>query len=430
MAALAPIPVVDSPTVVAPRRRGKSLTRRRYQQGYVYQKCRRKTDGWLPKEPAYLLYWCDAPGQDKQVRKVLSIGIHRTRTIAERAAAEKLEKLGVNSTQTFIETTSSITFKQQAEVWLKSLTNRKRNPIEQTTIDTRRYALDKWMYPFFGERLLADVTNRDMKEFVEHISALSAATIRDYSNIIKAVVASAINEDGEQLFPRTWNEEYIDAPIIRKQNQPSTTTERMASILREATGHYRVLYALLAGCGPLRAGEALGLEIDKHISDDCRTLYIRQKAKRGVIQNFLKTQSGERDVDLCSELSEISPKFVAAGHPLTAPPGLGHFLSAAQAAAAEVVVLDPLYSAHDPDENDTRCPSPKSPASFKISKIPQRRVTCYLDKFRRRTQLLRSTSLLRRRPSRGPSEYPLPPIGLFGIALQFAVDQSHRESLA
>ena len=37
------------------------------------------------------------------------------------------------------------------------------------------------------------------------------------------------------------------------------------------------------------------------------------------------------------------------------------------------------------------CPSPKSPASFKISKIPQRRVTCYLDEFRRRTQLLRST---------------------------------------
>ena len=257
-----------------------------------------------------MLYWCDAPGQDKQVRKVLSIGIHRTRTIAERAAAEKLEKLGVNSTQTFIETTSSITFKQQAEVWLKSLTNRKRNPIEQTTIDTRRYALDKWMYPFFGERLLADVTNRAMKEFVEHISALSAATIRDYSNIIKAVVASAINEDGEQLFPRTWNEEYIDAPIIRKQNQPSTTTERMAAILREAPGHYRVLYALLAGCGPLRAGEALGLEIDKHISDDCRTLYIRQKAKRGVIQNFLKTQNGERDVDLCSELSALLREYI------------------------------------------------------------------------------------------------------------------------
>lgn len=44
----------------------------------------------------------------------------------------------------------------------------------------------------------------------------------------------------------------------------------------------------------------------------------------------------------------------AAGHLLSAAPGLGHFLAAAQAAAAEVIVLDPLYSTHDQDENDTR----------------------------------------------------------------------------
>ena len=50
--------------------------------------------------------------------------------------------------KTFIESTSNITFKQQAEIWLKSLANRKRNPLEQTTIDNRRYALDKWMCPF------------------------------------------------------------------------------------------------------------------------------------------------------------------------------------------------------------------------------------------------------------------------------------------
>jgi hypothetical protein len=44
----------------------------------------------------------------------------------------------------------------------------------------------------------------------------------------------------------------------------------------------------------------------------------------------------------------------AAGHLLSAAQGLGHFLAAAQAAAAEVIVLDPLYSTHDQDENDTR----------------------------------------------------------------------------
>ena len=44
----------------------------------------------------------------------------------------------------------------------------------------------------------------------------------------------------------------------------------------------------------------------------------------------------------------------AAGHLLSAPQGLNHFLSAAHAAAAEIIILDPLYSTHDQDENDTR----------------------------------------------------------------------------
>jgi hypothetical protein len=44
----------------------------------------------------------------------------------------------------------------------------------------------------------------------------------------------------------------------------------------------------------------------------------------------------------------------ATGHLLSAPQGLNHFLSAAHAAAAEIIILDPLYSTHDQDENDTR----------------------------------------------------------------------------
>jgi integrase len=78
----------------------------------------------------------------------------------------------------------------------------------------------------------------------------------------------------------------------------------------EATGQYRVLYVLLAGCGPLRAGEALGLEIGKHISEDCRTLYIWQKAKRGVIRSHLKAKNGERDIDLCEPLAEVLREYI------------------------------------------------------------------------------------------------------------------------
>jgi len=44
----------------------------------------------------------------------------------------------------------------------------------------------------------------------------------------------------------------------------------------------------------------------------------------------------------------------ASGHLLSAPRGLDHFLAAIRSAKADVVVLDPLYSTHDQDENDTR----------------------------------------------------------------------------
>ena len=223
----------------------------------------------------------------------------------------EIEKLGINSARHFVESTNTITFKQQAELWLKSLANRKRNPVEQTTIDNRRYALEKWLYPSLGEMYLADLNNLTLKTLVDKMAeSLSAASIRDYSNIVKAVVASALDENGEERFPRKWNEEFIDAPLVKQQRQPSTTCTGMSDILLFARGQYQVLYALLAGCGPLRAGEALGLEIDKHISEDFRTLYIVQKAKRGVIQPYLKTKNGTREVDLCRQLAEMLSEYV------------------------------------------------------------------------------------------------------------------------
>jgi integrase len=259
---------------------------------------------------AYGRFWQDVPGADPR-RVVISLGVCRTRSIAERKLAEYIEKLGINSVQTFVQSTSTIRFKQQGDLWLKSLAHRKRNPIEQTTIDNRRSALDKWIYPTIGDQFLADVNNRSLKELVEKMAAkLSPASIRDYSQIVKAVVASAIDENGEEVFPRKWNEDYIDAPVVKNQRQPSTNGQGMTAMLGCATGHYRMLYALLAGCGPLRVGEALGLEIGKHISEDCRTLIIEQKAKRGEIQPYLKTKNGNREVDLCSQLSLMLKDFI------------------------------------------------------------------------------------------------------------------------
>jgi integrase len=64
---------------------------------------------------------------------------------------------------------------------------------------------------------------------------------------------------------------------------------------------------LLAGSG-LRIGEALGLEL-QHISEDFRTIYVRQSIWDGKKQDP-KTLAAIRDVDLCSALADLLRDFV------------------------------------------------------------------------------------------------------------------------
>src|SRR5580692_10269588 len=94
-----------------------------------------------------------------------------------------------------------------------------------------------------------------------------------------------------------------------KQNTPHFTSEVIAGILGFSKGYKQMFCALLGGTG-LRAGEAIGLEIDKHISEDFRTLYIRQKVRRTKLEDFIKTDAGRRDVDLCPVLAAMLKAFV------------------------------------------------------------------------------------------------------------------------
>jgi len=219
------------------RRRGPSLARRTYQAGSVFQKGRSRADRWETSAHAYGRFWQDVPGINPR-RTVIPLGVCRTRSIAERKCAEHIEKLGINSAQNFVQSTSTIKFRPQGELWLKSLANRKRNPVEQTTIDTRRYALDKWIYPLLGDMYVADVNNLVLKKLVEQMAEkLSAASIRDYSNIVKAVVASAIDENGEEVFPRKWNEGFLDLPTVKTNGNRARTSKAWlrSSATRPAT---------------------------------------------------------------------------------------------------------------------------------------------------------------------------------------------------
>jgi integrase len=155
-----------------------------------------------------------------------------------------------------------------------------------------------------------NLNNAVMRHLITTMAAvgLSAKTIVNYTGLVKLVVASAKSDEGEPLFPRKWDSEFIDLPIVRNQRQPKFKAETTSSIVQNATGQYRVLYALLAGSG-LRIGEVLGLEVES-ISKDFRTLYIRESVWQGVRQKP-KTASAIRDVDLSSGLAAMLKDFVA-----------------------------------------------------------------------------------------------------------------------
>jgi integrase len=169
--------------------------------------------------------------------------------------------------------------------------------------------VDKWLNPNIGELPLASINNRAVKTLVTkmHAANLSAQTMTTYINLVKLVVGSAIDDNGEQLFPRKWNNEFIDLPVIENQKQPTFTAETMSAIVEKTSGQDQILYALLAGTG-LRVGEAFGLEV-RHLSTDCRTITVEQSCWQKSIQTP-KTKSAYRQIDVCPELAKLIKEFI------------------------------------------------------------------------------------------------------------------------
>lgn len=66
---------------------------------------------------------------------------------------------------------------------------------------------------------------------------------------------------------------------------------------------------ILCGAAGLRIGEALGLEIDKHISKDFLIISIEQKVRHCKVENRLKTASATRKVDLHPAIAAVLKEF-------------------------------------------------------------------------------------------------------------------------
>ncbi len=206
-----------------------------------------------------------------------------------------------------------MTFKEQAEKFIIQIETRKRNPVRINTLVSYRSLLNHQIFPFLGDLPLENVQNGTVRGFVQRLAETgkSPATILGVVSLVKAVVKSAVDQDGNQLYPRTWNNDFMDLPqvVTAGQEAPVATPESIQEAICHAKGPYKALYALLAGTG-LRIGEALALRlgdngVESFWDPQTGTVTIRSIAVRGKIQNTPKTEAGNRQVDLHPDLNRF-----------------------------------------------------------------------------------------------------------------------------
>lgn len=124
------------------------------------------------------------------------------------------------------------------------------------------------------------------------------------------VVASAVDKEGQEIYPRKWNHGFVDMPMVEKakQNTPCFSPEIMSGLATWKKERERVVF-ILCGAAGLRIGEALGIEIDKHLTTDFRTLTIAQKVRHCKVEERVKTASASRQVDLHPEIAAMLKGF-------------------------------------------------------------------------------------------------------------------------
>lgn len=291
----------DIPVTLPPRAvdgfKEKTLTRRRHQGGQLIE----LANGWAMRS------YENGEGQRLRVQKFLG---DFEELPTKRSALTKMqsELAAVNQNLTACPRTTT-TFRVFAKRWIEGCEQRKQKPIKASVAHDWRSILRNHLNPLIGELPLSDVGNRTMRSVVERLAAkkLSPATIRNITLVIKLVRGSAIDDDGNELFPMKWNSRFIDMPIVdaTKQRKPSFTGEQVTRIVAAASGRLQMACVLFAATG-LRAGELLGLEV-RHF--DGESLTVNQALWHARVQDP-KTQNAYRVVDLHPDVAALLKEFI------------------------------------------------------------------------------------------------------------------------
>jgi integrase len=233
----------------------------------------------------------------------------------QRRLLEIINESGCNSQESYRTAKAAflgVNFAQQSEAWLAALRNRKRNPVKPHSLYNFESAL-RYIVPKIGECQLVDLKNAEVRQFISEMHGemkgdrkrFSAKSVANYLQVVKSVIASALDTDGEQLYPRKWNADFLDAPTIQNQRKPCFQAPEIESIISKVGGEFKLFYAMLAGSG-LRVGELIALRVEDVEND---VIHVRQNLWNDHIGSP-KTAAGVREVDLASPLAAELAQFM------------------------------------------------------------------------------------------------------------------------
>jgi integrase len=279
--------------------RRKALTRKRHQDGQLIE----LQNGYAVR------YYEDHEGQRVRAQKFLG-DFNELPTARAAKNVMQAEMVKVNQ-RLSIPSRSTLTFRVAAKEWIAECESRKRKPIKASVAHNWNCILKNHLNPLIGELSLSDVGNKTLRSVVAELDkkGLAPATIKNITLVVKLVVASVTDDDGNRLEPRHWNKTVIDAPEVdeKAQHTPSFTAEQVTSIVKAATGRMQMAATLCAATG-LRAGELLGLEV-RHF--DGTSVRVEQSVWGGNNRvGTPKTKNAVRFVDLHPDVAALLKSFI------------------------------------------------------------------------------------------------------------------------
>jgi hypothetical protein len=126
-----------------------------------------------------------------------------SKSARERRAREIIAGSGADTEEHFnkvVKQEIGITFREQAMLWIEQVKTRKRKPIALSTLELWDGCLRNWLNPQIGELPLSEINNAALKGLVATMSkgGLSPKTIDNYAQVVKMVVASAVDKEKER----------------------------------------------------------------------------------------------------------------------------------------------------------------------------------------------------------------------------------------